>query len=308
MTQKRPKTEPNGIPVDETISIIVASNDHYAVLVGALLRSIDENHKTGEHIDFYIIDDHISSANKNKLNQVADPNRISLKWIDSAAAVPKNMKLPSDSSSFPKTIYYRIFAPYLVDRNVGKLIYIDVDTIVRTDISLLWQVDLEDYTIAAVQDIGKTVKSPWGGIPNYAELGLPADTLYFNSGLLVMNTEKWRGEAITSQVIDVLINNRKHVVLPDQYGLNVVFANNWKALDQGWNWSAYSARHQNPNIIHFLHIKPIFKSCYAKEHWKNEFYRYLNETPWKGFRPINEYKRRMRLLINKSKKFLRKWF
>jgi lipopolysaccharide biosynthesis glycosyltransferase len=42
------------------INIIVASDNHYAILIAALLKSIDLNHKTAEHIDFYIIDDGIA--------------------------------------------------------------------------------------------------------------------------------------------------------------------------------------------------------------------------------------------------------
>ena len=67
----------------ETISIIVASDDHYAILIVALLKSIDINHLTDEHIDFYIIDDGISSKFKTKLETIVDPKRITLKWFKS---------------------------------------------------------------------------------------------------------------------------------------------------------------------------------------------------------------------------------
>ncbi|MGV3762444.1 glycosyltransferase family 8 protein [Parapedobacter sp.] len=290
---------------NQTISIIVASNNHYAILIAALLKSIDTNHKRSEPIDFYIIDDNITAANKQKLNQTVDPNRISLIWINQKSIVPNGLVLPPDSSSFPETIYYRIFAPYVVNQSVDKLIYIDVDTIVRVDIAELWDTDLGKHIVGAVQDIGKTVTSRWGGIPNYEQLGLSSDTPYFNSGVLVIDTKKWREQSISSQVIDVLIKYKQHVVLPDQYGLNVVFANKWHMLDSRWNWSA-SAEHEHPYLLHFLHIKPIFSSCYSKERWKKEFFSYLNQTPWKGFKPINEYRRKLQLALNIAKKYFRK--
>ncbi|WP_262247668.1 glycosyltransferase family 8 protein [Parapedobacter soli] len=292
---------------DQTISLIVASNNHYAILIAALLKSIDINHKTTELIDFYIIDDNISTINKQKLRQTVDPTRISLIWIDRNNIIPPGLTLPPDSSSFPPTIYYRIFAPYIVNQEIDRLIYIDVDTIVRTDISELWGIDLGEYTIGAVQDIGKTVTSPWGGIPNYQELGLSSDTPYFNSGVLVIDTKRWREQSISSRVIDALIKYKEYVILPDQYGLNVVFANAWHMVDPRWNWSA-SAEHENPYLLHFLHIKPIFRSCYSKERWKNEFFDYLNQTPFRGFKPISEYRRKLQLALNISKKYFRKLF
>ena len=48
--------------MNNNISVIVASDNHYAILIAALLKSIEVNHKTSEHIDFYIIDDNISKA------------------------------------------------------------------------------------------------------------------------------------------------------------------------------------------------------------------------------------------------------
>jgi Lipopolysaccharide biosynthesis proteins, LPS:glycosyltransferases len=290
--------------IADRISILVASDNHYSVLIGALIKSIDTHHKTGEAIDFYIIDDHISGSNKEKIVKTADPARINIRWIEISRLAPYISQLPLDKSSFPTTIYYRIFAPHLIDAAAKKLIYLDVDTIVRTDISNLWNVNLASHALAAVQDIGKTVTSRWGGIPNYTELGLSPDTKYFNSGVLLIDVDKWRKQHISTSIIDVLVKYREHVVLPDQYGLNVVFANNWLELAPAWNWSA-AADHDDPHLVHFLHIKPIFKSCYSNERWKKEFFDHLNQTPWKNFRPISEYKRKLRLGYNRAKKLLR---
>jgi len=87
------------------ISIIVASDNHYAILIAALLKSIDLNHKTPEHIDFYIIDDGIASGTKTKLNSIVSPDRITLKWIKSSNMIPADISIPVDTSSFPMTAY-----------------------------------------------------------------------------------------------------------------------------------------------------------------------------------------------------------
>ncbi|WP_316833076.1 glycosyltransferase family 8 protein [Pedobacter aquatilis] len=286
---------------DNPISIVVASDNHYAILIVALLKSIDLNHKTDEHINFYIIDDGIALSFRTKLESIVEPARISIKWIKSKDAVPKDITIPVDNSAFPLTAYMRVFSPYVIDENAERLIYLDVDTIVQDDISKLWNIDLGNYIVAAAQDVGKTVDCEWGGIRNYKELGLTADTKYFNSGVLVINPKKWRKEGISKDVIEALRIHKKYVQLADQYGLNVVLANKWLQLDPKWNWFAFN-EDENPSLIHFLDIKPIFKSYQSKEVYKDEFFRYLSFTPWKNFKPISGNQRYVRKIINKIKK------
>lgn len=282
------------------INIIVASDNHYAILIAALLKSIDVNHKTPEHIDFYIIDDGIAESTKKKLNAIASPDRITLRWVKTKDMVPSDVTIPVDNSAFPITAYLRIFAPYAIEKDVEKLIYLDVDTIVQVDISEFWNIDLGDNIMAAVQDPGKTVACEWGGIPNYKQLGLSADTKYFNSGVLLMKPKQWREERIAAQVLDSLIKYKEFVRLPDQYGLNVVMVNRWLELDPKWNWFAFQ-EDQNPYIIHFLDIKPIFTSYNSQPVYKDEFFRYLKMTPWKDFKPQGGYRRTMRKVFNKVK-------
>ncbi len=287
------------------ISIVVASDNHYAILIAALLKSIDINHKTEEHIDFHIIDDGISSTTKDKITTIVDPQRITIKWFDSKNVIPPDTAIPVDSSSFPRTAYMRVFSPYIIDPNARKLIYLDVDTIVQNDISKLWQLDLGEHTIGAVQDVGKTVDCEWGGIPNYKDLGLDANTKYFNSGVMLINPIKWREERISYQVMDALDQYKKHVRLADQYGMNVVMANKWLELDPKWNWFAFK-EDVKPYLIHFLDIKPIFKSYNSQEIYKQEFFRYLGMTPWKNFKPISGNHRKIRKIYNKIKKVFMK--
>lgn len=290
---------------NNNISIVVASDNHYAVLIAALLKSIETNHKTSEHIDFYIIDDGISNENKRKINDCLSTDAITISWFYSKEMIPEGVTIPVDKSAFPLTTYLRLFAPYALPQDVERLIYLDVDTIVQKDISILWNTDLESFTIGAVLDVGKTVDCPWGGIPNYKELGLLPTTKYFNAGIMVMDVVKWRAQEISKKVIEALRTYKEHVVLVDQYGLNVVFANNWKELDPRWNWFA-TFDHDDPFIIHFLDIKPIFKSYNSQKKFADEFFRYLNLTPYKNFKKKSGYSRTLRKIYNKVSKIFMK--
>ncbi|MBC7914865.1 MAG: glycosyltransferase family 8 protein, partial [Pyrinomonadaceae bacterium] len=252
-------------------------------------------------IDVYILDDNISLRNKEKIRLSINPEIISLTWLKIKSLLPPGVTIPIDNTAFPLTCYYRIFAPYALPKEAKRVIYLDVDMIVLEDISKLWYTDMGEYLFAAVQDLQLTVSCSWGGIPNYKELGIPADTKYFNSGVMVINIEKWRAENVTSRVIKFMHENIKFVNYADQYGLNGVLYNQWFPLDPNWNWFVHF-ENKSPYLIHFLDVKPIFKSYRSKPEFKDVFYHYLKLTAWKEYKPVNHYNRLFKKAYTKFKK------
>jgi lipopolysaccharide biosynthesis glycosyltransferase len=213
------------------------------------------------------------------------------------------MKLPLDRSSYPLNIYMRLFIPYFLPEDIEKVLYLDVDMIVQKDISVLFDNDLNNYVVAAVLDPRIiTFDNSWGGVLNYKELGLPGTTKYFNTGLLLMNTVKWRAENVTERIISCIDNNKKFANYPDQYGLNVVLAGEWLELDPLWNHFC-TIDHPDPYLIHFVQRKPIYKSYDNVERFKKIFDQYLDQTKWTNFKPIGESSRYFKKIKNVLSKF-----
>ncbi len=282
----------------DAITIFTVCDNHFSVLLAALIKSIDMNHHSGEHINFYIVGDKLSSVNKENLVKCADSGKVSFFWVDMKDIIRDKSKLPLDGSSFPLIVYIRLFFPLFIPAEIGKVIYLDVDMIVRKDISMLWNTDMGDKIIAGVPDRSEVVSCSWGGIGNYRELGIGPETKYFNSGLLLLNRTKWIESNITEKIIDCIARNTKFANFPDQYGLNVVFANHWLELDSRWN--SYSMlEKEDPFLIHFIGVKPIFTSYSYNLKYRDEFYYYLRLTPWRAFKPVGNYVRLFKKLQNK---------
>jgi lipopolysaccharide biosynthesis glycosyltransferase len=288
----------------EHITIVVATDNFYAILLAALIKSIDKNHLSEEKIDIYIIDDGISSSNKKKIADSANLNTMTLHWFTTKEVVPRNIKIPTDRSAFPITTYLRLFSPYIIPKTTTKMIYLDVDMIVLNDISVLWNVDLGDFLFGAVVDLCETVGSSWGGIPNYKELGIDPKEKYFNAGMLLIDPIKWRDKDISNRVISAINDNIASVNFADQYGLNVVLHNQWLELDKRWN-SFSILESDDPFLIHFLDIKPIFKSYNTNKVYYELFYKYLRMTPFKDFKPLSDYKRLFRKAVIKFGKIFK---
>lgn len=276
--------------------------------MAALIKSIIFNHHGNQPVTFYVLNDNISNASQKKINSLTGNSpKYQIVWKTAKEVFPANVRFPMDSSAFPFTAYLRLFAPFVVPKDVKKLIYFDVDMIVTADVEELWEKDMLGYTMAAVLDVGKTAGCKWGGIPNYKDLGINANAPYFNSGMMLIDCEKWIAEDIPNKVFKAMRENIAHVNYADQYGLNVVFTGKWLQIDPMWNWFANNY-HPNPKCIHYLDIKPIFKSYNSDQVLRKEFFKYLEMTPWQGMPLKSDFSRLMTKAITKLKKKVKSVF
>ena len=282
----------------QPIVIVVACDNHYMPLLAGLIKSIEVNHKTEEHIHFFILDDGITRKNKTRLTESVSPKIFTIHWVPMDQVIPAGMSIPYDNSSYPLIIHMRMFIPYFIPKEYEKVIYMDVDMIVNDDISKLWNTDLKGFTIAAIIDVRIRQFGNSHAVENYRELGFAPETKYFNTGLILMNTLQWRKDDLTPKIFQCIEENRKFANYPDQYGLNVIFANNWLQIDTKWSWSA---EEWNPDasLIHFIWRKPIYKTYMFDKRYQDMFYQYLRLTKWVDFVPISETKRLVKKILNK---------
>lgn len=282
----------------DTISIICICDDHYAILLAVLIKSIEANHSSAEKLSFFIVEDNISRKNKNRINNFVDKSKTEITWLKMSNCIPKGFKLPIDKSSLPLNIYVRLFIPqFITDKVIEKILFLDVDMVMLEDVSKLWNTDMGENIVAAVQDQFIQIVSKWGGIANFEQLKIHPDTKYFNAGLMLIDLIKWRNEDITNKVINAITTHKEHALFQDQYGLNVSLSNKWHELDPLWNRFAYS-EDKKPNLIHFTGRKPIYKSYEFSEHYKSIFFEYLGQTAWKNFKQISETTRYLKKITN----------
>lgn len=286
--------------MNQTINIVVVCDDYYSILLAAFLKSMEMNHKTEEVIEVFIVDDKISKVSKQRIIDSLVLDKMKLNWMLMNEIIPKGFSLPVVSNSYPINTYIRILIPHFMPPSIKKVIFFDVDMIMLGDISELWSIDTEDKIIGAVSDtIGPNVKTIGNGIKNYADLGLNPDEKYFNAGLQLINIEKWRDASISQNTFDIINNNKKYATLGDQYGLNIALIGNWYEIDP--LWSCFSVNTiPNPKLIHYFNIKPIFQDY--NFNYREEFFFYLNQTKWQGFKPIGKGSRNIKKVKNLLKK------
>jgi len=287
----------------ETISIVTVCDNHFVSMLAALLKSIEITHVSGEKVDIYIVADGISKNNKSKLIDSLTTGKLNLIWMTMDEAIPKDLKLPADNTTFPMSVYVRICIPYFIPQDATRVIFLDVDMILLEDISKLWHTDIGDYAIAAAIDRAGTVDSPWGGILNYKELGFDPKSKYFNAGMQIIKPKLWRELDIPKKIFKCAEDNFAYLNFADQYCLNVVFNANWFELSPLWN--CHTANDiKSPYLIHFIGIKPIYQGYNLNKDYKDLFFYYLNQTKWAGMKPQSDSIRMIKKAYNKFVKKL----
>lgn len=282
--------------MDNSIVLVCAADDNYSMPLAATTRSVVASMQNPQNLSLYIIDGGISGANKERIIQNLQSEQVKITWIKARRSQFKNMQI---SSTVTIAAYYRLLIPAFLPNEIEKAIYIDSDVIVRSDIEALWNQDIGDNYLLAVQDMGAPSVSSPRGLVNYQELGIPADSKYFNSGVLVFNLKKWRQNNTSLEVIKYLNDYKQYVRWFDQDGLNAILAGKWGELDARWNQMPYLFRFgswqesplseeeynnllNHPYIIHYsTREKPWNDNCNHPQ--KELFYEYLDNSIWSNW-------------------------
>ncbi|MCD8486741.1 MAG: glycosyltransferase family 8 protein [Desertifilum sp.] len=290
---------PGGVSVNsEPLVLVCAADNEFAMPLAAMLASVMANLQTVDGVALFIINGGIRDRNRHKIQQSLDLNRITITWLEPPLERLEGLKV---QERIPIASYYRLLIPELLPPQYSKAIYLDSDLIVNADLGQLWQLNLENHALLAVQDpIIRTVSNR-NGLANYRDLELAPDTPYFNAGVLVLNLSVWRTQHLSRQILQYLVANRDTLRWHDQDGLNAILAQRWGQLNPRWNqlhiihkyrsWqespypeSTYRAVLEDPYIVHYTtSSKPWRVGC---QHPKRDlFYDYLNLTAWSSWRP-----------------------
>ena len=132
-------------------------------------------------------------------------------------------------AEFTAAMWYRVLLPELLPE-VARILYLDIDTLVVDSLDELWKTDLNRAPLAAVTNVFQHNHRH-----RPAEIGLPAEQDYFNSGVLLMNLEWMRRERAIDRLRDVAAREGARLEWPDQDALNLVFGRERIALHPRWN-------------------------------------------------------------------------
>lgn len=196
------------------MNIVYACDDGYAMLVGVSVQSLFEANKDADIINVFVLSSGVSADNKKNLEAVAEKYGRSLSFVEVNDDVLNAKALNIDVQRWSIAAFARLFTPQLLP-DLTKILYLDCDTLVLGALKDLWNTDFGDFTCAAVAE-------PFGTL-HKANVGMTADDVYYNSGVMLIDLNKWRQIDAKKEFIASIQRHSGCVPYVDQGVLNEVF-------------------------------------------------------------------------------------
>ncbi|XP_021905037.1 probable galacturonosyltransferase-like 4 [Carica papaya] len=137
--------------------------------------------------------------------------------------------------------YARIYLADILPHNVERVIYLDSDLVVVDDIAKLWDVEMENKVVAAPEychaNFSQYFTNAFWSDTEMAKIFSGRKPCYFNTGVMVIDVEKWRRGGYTQKLEFWMgVQKMKRIYqLGSLPPFLLVFAGEMKAVNHRWN-------------------------------------------------------------------------
>ncbi len=216
----------------EPICIVAGADAAFALPLTVTLHSALRHLDKHREVELVVADGGLGDDNRERIKSTlssAHP-KVTLRFASPCMERVAGL----NSALYSSAAYLRIMIPEFLPDDRKRALYLDSDILVTTDLAQLWDVDLGDLPLWAVQDYSlgdfeRHIRTP------FPELEAPEDGVYFNSGMLFFNLPVWRAERVSERTFKFLNQHSHRLSYPDQDALNAMLAGRWGRLDPRWN-------------------------------------------------------------------------
>lgn len=285
------------------IHIACAADNKYVQHTAVMLTSLFLNNKENNiHLHFFSAN--FSEVNQSKISELVIGYKQTFSFYQLDEMLFKDCYI-SDHISY--ATYYRIVIPNLLVNQTNKVLYLDTDIIVCKNIKDLWETNINDYIIAAVNELN---------FDGPSRLGYDGKYKYFNAGILLINAKSWVNQNLQETLFTYIKTHTSKLMYWDQDALNANLFNQRLSIEPKWNQlspvfevndetllkvyskSQINELKKNPAIIHYSGSSKPWD--YLNIHpFKEIYYKYLALTEWKNYKPKSHLKDKVKFLMLK---------
>ena len=255
------------------MNILITIDDNYLDIAMDMLYSLKLNNKK---LTIHLIYDNLSKESIDKLSYFIKENKIGI--LKSYYFDSRELDLSVIKNDYiTTTCYFRLFAPFIIE-DVDRLLYLDPDIVCQKNIEELYNIDLEDKIIAgSINMLKRDVMFLKEIICN--TIRIPIESDYINSGMLLIDTKKYREFISINTLKDFLKENKNILEYQDQDAINILFNKKIKIVDNNWNYQINAADwwniHLDNAIIHYSESKKPWKEDYDDTYRAMPYYNLL---------------------------------
>lgn len=150
--------------------------------------------------------------------------------------------------------YLRLPAIEKLSEQYDRILYLDTDVFIQSRrISSIMEIDISNYAVSAVRDVQQR-ESLSKHVEDFKANNLGAAP-YFNAGVLLINSELWRRDAIYKSMVKLAESTETATRTDDQTLLNIALYKKWGELSPTWNWiespkTNLAGSYIDANIVH----------------------------------------------------------
>lgn len=247
-----------------SMNIAIALNEKYIRYGYVMLTSLFENNRD-EDICVTVLHRGISNDRFDPYHLLASKYGAKISPLEiTEDMVPDNLP---NTDKWPIEVYFRLMLPFLLPKEVDRLLYLDTDIIVDNPLNGLYDMDMGDALMAAVPDnsdgkLSEVQMQIFGDI-----LESEPDFHYVNSGVILMNIAGIR-KAYSPDNFGKIANELKDLITAfDQDVINYMFhgrilylpAEKYNLFARLYHNSGYTyerVKSENTVIIHYTGPKP----------------------------------------------------
>ena len=241
----------------EPLVIALASNERYFpglyCAVASAWRYLDRTRE----VNLKVLDGGISQTSRDTFSKLIDRvgGVVRLEFVTVNPSVFGKATLGPGESHMT---YCRILLPHLL--NVPRVIYLDCDVLVFRDLSPLFDLELSPgKVLAAVRDSETLSLSDDSQVLAKA-MNLPAEGVYFNCGVLLMDLDELRSQHFFESAVDFLNRWIGKYRFWDQSAINFLLYGQIHDLPEHWNRASWRFDAQQNNdldcVLHYTTSAP----------------------------------------------------
>jgi lipopolysaccharide biosynthesis glycosyltransferase len=275
-----------GTPKDE-VAVAFAADENVALGLYVSIYSLLANASGEAKYVVYVFDGGLMARTKEKLHQLGA--RFSRAEIRIISASTDRIDELRDPQHVGRAAYLRLLVPEKTKSQHRKVIYLDSDVLVLQDIGELYFSNTEENIVMASQDyLYPTVRAVSEITEMPGVVSQPEGNPYFNSGVLLIDTEKWTSNKITHKTIEYLKKYPNHSPFADQDALNSTLSDSWGVLTPDWNVQVARAKKkddqrkiekENAKIIHYNVSNKPWEIGYNVMHG-DVYVNYMTSSGW----------------------------
>ena len=277
--------------MEDTIHLAIISSNDYAPYTATTLMSVLDRLDKKRNCHIYVLTQDLTRSAQKKLKELRRIHDFEIDYIyinESDLDFIKGVNVPYYINRLAAS---RLLLPSILNK-LDKVICIESDLIFLDDIAKLYDTNIGENYIGAVEDFARKVhaKDLWGNDKD----------IYFNTGVILINLKKLREINYKAKLVQGIVHNASRYKLQEQCIMNDVYKGHIQRLDIKWNFYhefypielkrriRFQAENKKeylnavtaPSVIHtpgadkmwHPHYQHPFKEEYMKLYKKNPFY------------------------------------